>query len=122
VKSSLLLDEVKAGHFNYIGDSVVGCRVNLGAGVKLANYKLDHSEVMLQFQGNRIKTGLSKFGAMVGDDCQLGCNVVTSPGTLLGKGVICMPNLNAHGVIPSLATVKSTQKMVVEAYVDTSSQ
>ncbi|NGX45944.1 MAG: Bifunctional protein GlmU [Chlamydiae bacterium] len=122
VKSSLLLDEVKAGHFNYVGDSVLGNRVNLGAGAKLANFRFDRSEITILFEGQRLSTGLSKMGAIIGDDGQLGCNTVTSPGTLIGQGVICMPNLNVRGVIPSRATVKSTQKTVVEEYVDTNSQ
>lgn len=87
VKGSILLDDVSAGHFNYIGDSILGNRVNLGAGVKLANLRLDHNSVQVE----KISTGLKKLGAILGDDTQLGCNAVTNPGTVTDKGVLCYP-------------------------------
>lgn len=84
VKKSILLDEVHAAHFNYVGDSILGNRVNLGAGVKLANLRFDSKEIALNEGGEKILTGLKKLGAILGDDAQLGCNAVTNPGTVMG--------------------------------------
>ncbi len=92
VKNSLLLDEVKAGHFAYIGDSVLGNRVNLGAGVKLANLKLNSSStIKLRYEGGSIATMLRKFGAVLGDGVQIGCNAVTNPGTVLARDSQVLP-------------------------------
>ncbi|MES2345832.1 MAG: UDP-N-acetylglucosamine diphosphorylase [Chlamydiota bacterium] len=101
VKHSILLDNVSAAHFNYVGDSILGNGVNLGAGVKCANFRLDKGFITVAFQGKRLDTGLKKFGAILGDNVQLGCNCVTNPGTLLAKGVVCYPCLNIGGYIAS---------------------
>jgi len=81
VKGSIFLDDVHAAHFNYVGDSILGNRVNLGAGAVLANLRFDHKEVKV----GDISTGLKKLGAVLGDETQLGCNVVTNPGTVIPK-------------------------------------
>lgn len=91
-KNALLLDDAKAGHFAYIGDSVLGHNVNLGAGTKLANLKLTGSGVVLRVDKQTYNTGLRKFGAIIGDDVETGCNSVTSPGTILGQGAMVFPN------------------------------
>ena len=92
IKNSLLLDEVKAGHFAYIGDSVLGNQVNLGAGVKLANLKLNPSStIKIRHRDGTIATNLRKFGAVLGDRTQLGCNAVTNPGTVLAQDSLVMP-------------------------------
>lgn len=85
VKHSLLLDGAQAPHFNYVGDSILGKNVNLGAGVICANFRLDHGEVVVEVEGARFKTGLRKFGAILGDLSQIGCNSVINPGVLLRK-------------------------------------
>lgn len=105
IKHSILLDGVSAAHFNYVGDSILGNRVNLGAGVKCANFRLDHAPITIAFQGQRVDTGLKKFGAILGDAVQLGCNCVTNPGTLLGKGVHCHPCLNVGGIVEAEAKI-----------------
>ncbi len=107
IKHSILLDGAQAAHFAYVGDSILGNRVNLGAGTKCANLKLDHKSIEIRLgAGNRIDTGLRKFGAMLGDDVQLGCNSVTNPGTVMGKGSCCYPCVNVGGVIPAYHVVK----------------
>lgn len=106
VKHSIFLNRAMAPHFNYVGDSILGNDSNLGAGVKLANFRLDHGEVSVFFQGKKIGTGLKKFGAIIGDGVQLGCNVVANPGTLLGQKALCHPCLNIGGVIPSMKVIK----------------
>ena len=85
VKHSILLDGAQAPHFNYVGDSILGNNVNLGAGVICANFRLDKGEVVVDVDGSRFKTGLRKFGAILGDMSQLGCNTVLDPGILLRK-------------------------------------
>lgn len=120
LKSSIFLDDVHAAHFNYVGDSILGNRVNLGAGVKLANLRLDSGIVQVVDNGQKISTHLKKMGAILGDDTQLGCNAVTNPGTVTGKGVFCYPCTVVSGYIPPQAKVKSNQKMVLQDYVDRS--
>ena len=84
VKNSIFLNKAQAAHFAYVGDSILGNHCNLGAGTKCANLKLAGDEVILRHQGKRIATGLRKFGAIIGDEVQLGCNSVTNPGTVMG--------------------------------------
>lgn len=114
IKHSILLNEVHAGHFNYVGDSILGNLVNLGAGVKCANLRLDHAPITLKYHSEIITTGLKKLGAIIGDEAQIGCNSVTNPGTFIGKKVLCHPCMAIQGYIPHFAKVKTTQKMVIE--------
>tara|TARA_Y100001954_G_scaffold119933_1_gene129118 strand:- start:361 stop:1062 length:702 start_codon:yes stop_codon:yes gene_type:complete len=98
VKHSVLLPGAKAPHFNYVGDSILGKDVNLGAGVKLSNLRNDGQEVYLSMGGKKIASELRKFGAILGEGCQLGCNAVTNPGTILGKNSVVSPNVTVTGV------------------------
>jgi len=97
VKHSIMLDDAKAGHFAYIGDSILGNHVNLGAGTKLANLKIVDVEMKLRVEGKVYETGLRKLGAILGDYTETGCNSVTSPGTLLGKASLMYPCVNMPG-------------------------
>jgi len=98
VKHSVLLPGAKAPHFNYVGDSILGPDVNLGAGVKLSNLRNDSGEVHTRIDAKRVATGLRKFGAILGEGCQLGCNAVTNPGVVLGPRCMVMPNTTVTGV------------------------
>ena len=111
VKNSIFLDGATAAHFNYVGDSILGNEVNLGAGLICANYRLDHREVPVFFNEKKIPTELKKFGAVIGDGAQLGCNCVLNPGTLIGKNVLCYPCLNVSGYIPERAVIKASEKI-----------
>ena len=91
IKSSIMLNDAKAGHFAYIGDSILGNFTNLGAGTKLANLKVTPGSVIVKARGESIDTGLRKFGAVLGDHVEIGCNTVTNPGTLLGKNAVVFP-------------------------------
>ena len=102
VKRSVLLAGARAPHFNYVGDSVVGNHVNLGAGVKLANFKAFGDEVKIDGHA----TGLRKFGAALGDGVSIGCNAVLSPGTLVGKRTIIYNLASVRGVVPAETIVK----------------
>lgn len=102
VKRSVLLGGAKAPHFNYVGDSVLGTDVNLGAGVKLANFRVDGGEISVGGEG----TGLRKLGAILGDGVSIGCNAVLNPGTLVGRDSVIYPNAMVHGIVPPGTIVK----------------
>jgi UDP-N-acetylglucosamine diphosphorylase / glucose-1-phosphate thymidylyltransferase / UDP-N-acetylgalactosamine diphosphorylase / glucosamine-1-phosphate N-acetyltransferase / galactosamine-1-phosphate N-acetyltransferase len=91
IKGSVMLNGAKAGHFAYIGDSILGHSSNLGAGTKLANLKIIPGSIRIRVRGEVIDTGLRKFGAVLGDGVEIGCNTVTNPGTVLGKGCAVHP-------------------------------
>lgn len=95
VKHSIFLNDAKAGHFAYLGDSILGTNANLGAGTKFANLRFIPGNVIIQIDKEVIDTGRRKFGAILGDEAQTGCNSVTNPGTLIGKYGILMPNTTA---------------------------
>ena len=95
VKNSLLLDDAKAGHFAYIGDSVLGSHVNLGAGTKLANLKFNpQNPIRLRIANSdvRIVIAAKKLGALLADHVQTGCNAVLNPGTVVPRGIVVNPN------------------------------
>lgn len=102
VKRSLFLGGSKAPHFNYVGDSVIGHDVNLGAGVKLANYKTFGDEIKVAGHA----TGLRKLGAVLGDGVSIGCNAVTAPGTVIGPRAIVYHGASVRGVIEADSIVK----------------
>jgi len=95
VKHSIFLDDAKAGHFAYLGDSILGQAVNLGAGTKLANLRFAGGEITIRTPTGNVGTGLKKLGAILADGVQTGCNSVTNPGTLFGKRTHLMPNTTA---------------------------
>ena len=98
VKNSILLPFSSAPHFNYVGDSILGFRVNLGAGTKLSNVRNDRKEIVLTMEdGSRVESGLSKLGAIIGDGSQLGCNVVTNPGSIISPSSMINPNETVSG-------------------------
>ncbi|MFK7824126.1 MAG: glucose-1-phosphate thymidylyltransferase [Oligoflexales bacterium] len=101
VKGSVFFDEAKAGHFNYVGDSILGYNVNLGAGTKLANLKIKGKSVLFKDpeNGKLLDSGLRKLGAIIGDGVQTGCNSVLSPGALLLPGTAVLPNVHFHGTL-----------------------
>lgn len=114
-KNCLIFDEAQIPHFNYVGDSILGFRSHLGAGVTLSNFKLDHSPVSVATKPEPIKTGLRKFGAIIGDYAEIGCHSVLSPGSLIGRGSILYPGTLWRGVLPELQIVKTTtQQQIVE--------
>lgn len=114
LKSSILMNGAVAAHLCYIGDSIIGPSVNLGAGVKCANLRLDRREISLDFQGTKTKTGLKKLGAILGESVQIGCNCVLNPGTLVGEKSVIYPLLNIGGTIPPMHQVRSDLRYVVE--------
>ena len=90
-KNCVLLSGAHVSHFSYVGDSIVGRDVNLGAGVILSNYRLDGQAIKVRVAGTLVETGLRKFGAMVGDKASIGCNAVINPGSLIAKEAKILP-------------------------------
>lgn len=95
IKHSIFLNDAKAGHFAYLGDSILGTDANLGAGTKFANLKFLPGNVTIRYERQLVDTGRRKFGAILGDGSQTGCNSVTSPGTIFGKRCMLLPNTTA---------------------------
>ena len=100
LKNVLLFDEVKVPHYNYVGDSVLGHKAHMGAGSITSNIKSDNSLVVVHDAEGEIETGRRKFGAIIGDGADVGCNSVLNPGTVLGRGCTVYPNSCVRGVIP----------------------
>lgn len=106
VKQTVFLNDAKAAHFNYIGNSIIGSGVNISAGAVLANFRLDRKKVLIKHNNQRIETGLEKFGSIVGDDTTIGVNAVLNPGTILGKKTIVYPLINVMGVHPANEVIR----------------
>ncbi len=107
VKNSIFFPQAKAAHFAYVGDSILGRNVNLGAGTKLANLKFHKREITIEIEGKLYPTGLRKFGAILGDNVQTGCNAVLQPGTLVGRNSFIFPGVVAGpGFIPKGSKIK----------------
>ncbi len=99
VKNSLLLHRAKLPHFNYCGDSILGNDTNMGAGAITANVRFDKKEVVARFQGEKYETGRVKLGLILGDGGNIGCNVVTQPGTLIAPGTCIPPQKHYKGLV-----------------------
>lgn len=99
IKHSILFPFAKAPHFNYVGDSIIGNAVNLGAGVICANMRHDKQEVLIMNDGKKYHSKLYKLGAIIGDGASLGCNCVLNPGTVINPGYQSMPCSNLKGVV-----------------------
>jgi UDP-N-acetylglucosamine diphosphorylase / glucose-1-phosphate thymidylyltransferase / UDP-N-acetylgalactosamine diphosphorylase / glucosamine-1-phosphate N-acetyltransferase / galactosamine-1-phosphate N-acetyltransferase len=108
-KNCLLLDGVQAPHFNYVGDSILGNGAHLGAGAICSNLRLDQGEVTVRLPSGVVGTGLRKFGAILGDKAEVGCNAVLNPGSLLGPRALVMPAIAFTGVLPPATIARSRQ-------------
>lgn len=107
LKNVLMFNHAQAPHFNYVGDSVLGHRAHLGAGVKISNIKLDRTNVTVEMDGQPFDTGLRKFGALLGDGSDIGCNAVLNPGSIVGPGAIIYPNVTWRGILPAHMIAKN---------------
>ncbi|MBD3307371.1 glucose-1-phosphate thymidylyltransferase [candidate division KSB3 bacterium] len=116
LKGSILFDHSGAPHFNYVGDSILGNHVNLGAGTKLSNLKMLKGSVHVKMGQRVYDSGLRKFGAILGDRAETGCNAILNPGTLIGPGSLVYPNITVSGYIPPHSIVKLRQTQEVVPY------
>lgn len=112
LKNCILFDGVQVPHFNYVGDSILGYCSHLGAGAITSNVRLDKRNVAVRAE-EIIQTGLRKFGAVLGDRAQVGCNSVLDPGTVLGKNTFVSPLALVHGVVGEGSFVKRDGSVVV---------
>ena len=115
LKNVMLFNNCQVSHFNYVGDSILGYRAHLGAGVVLSNVKVVKGNVTVDMDGQPFDTGLRKFGALVGDHTDIGCNAVLNPGSIIGRGSIIYPGVNWRGILPANMIVKNqaSQEVVV---------
>lgn len=113
LKNSLLFNKAQVPHFNYIGDSILGCQAHLGAGVKISNIKLLPGNVTVEMDGVPFDTGLRKFGALLGDGAEAGCNSVLNPGTIMGRNAIVYPNVFWRGILPANMIAKNKAEIEV---------
>jgi carbonic anhydrase/acetyltransferase-like protein (isoleucine patch superfamily) len=109
-KNCLLMDSVKTPHYNYVGDSILGNKAHLGAGAICSNLRLDNREVLVRIGAAVYPTGLRKFGAILGEGAEVGCNAVLNPGTLLGPRALVLPAIAFGGYLPAghIARVRHT--------------
>lgn len=101
LKNVILFDNVQVPHFNYVGDSILGYKAHMGGGSVTSNVKSDQSLVVVKNGDKKIETGLKKFGAMLGDYAEIGCNAVLNPGTVIGKHSNVYPTACVRGVVPA---------------------
>ena len=114
VKNAIIFDSVQIPHYNYVGDSILGYRSHLGAGAVTSNVKSDKSPVTVMMSGEKIETGLKKFGAILGDFVEVGCNSVLCPGTVIGKNTTVYPLSLVRGYFPENSIFKSAENIVAK--------
>lgn len=112
LKNVILFDNVQTPHYNYVGDSILGYKSHMGAGSITSNVKSDKTLVIVRHEGEQIETGLKKFGAMLGDCVEVGCNSVLNPGTVIGRNTNVYPVSAVRGVVPENSIYKTGGKIV----------
>ena len=112
LKNVILFDNVQVPHYNYVGDSILGYKSHMGAGSLTSNVKSDKTLVTVKYNGEKIETGLKKFGAMLGDRVEVGCNSVLNPGTVVGRDSNIYPLSCVRGVVPEGSIYKTGGQIV----------
>lgn len=112
LKNCILFDCTQTPHYNYVGDSIYGYKAHTGAGVIASNLKSDKSLVTVSFRGEKVPTGVKKFGAMVGDFGDIGCNTVMNPGTVIGRGTSVYPLSFVRGYVEANSIYKKQGEVV----------
>ena len=107
LKNVILFNKVQVPHYNYVGDSVLGFKAHMGAGAVTSNVKQDKKNVTILFKGQKVETGLRKFGAMLGDNVEVGCNSVLNPGTVVGRFSNVYPLSCVRGFVPAHSIYKT---------------
>lgn len=107
LKNVILFNHVQVPHYNYVGDSILGYQSHMGAGSITSNVKSDKTLVVVKSKEKKIETGLKKFGAMLGDHVEVGCNSVLNPGTVIGRNSNIYPLSSVRGVIPAESIYKN---------------
>lgn len=112
LKNCILFDNVQVPHFNYVGDSILGYKSHLGAGAIISNVKSDKTNVTVKYENQKIETNLRKFGAILGDHVEIGCNSVMNPGTIIGQNSSVYPTSMVRGVIDENVIFKNSGQIV----------
>lgn len=112
LKNVILFDNVQVPHYNYVGDSILGYKSHMGAGAVTSNVKSDKTLVVVKNGDEKIETGLKKFGAMLGDYVEVGCNSVLNPGTVIGRHSNVYPTSCVRGMVPENSIWKNTGVVV----------
>lgn len=112
LKNVILFNKVQVPHYNYVGDSVLGFKAHMGAGSITSNVKSDKTLVVVKSKEEEIATGLKKFGAMLGDNVEVGCNSVLCPGTVIGRNTNIYPLSRVRGFVPSGSIYKNQGEVV----------
>ena len=112
VKNSILFDEVETPHFNYVGDSILGYRAHMGAGSILSNVKANRNPIAVRDAENSPETNLLKFGAILGDHAEIGCNAVLNPGCIVGRNANVYPLSSVRGVVPANSIYKNKSEII----------
>ena len=112
LKNVILFDKVQVPHYNYVGDSILGYKSHMGAGSITSNVKSDKKLVVVKGKEVRMETGLKKFGAMLGDEVEVGCGSVLNPGTVVGNHTNIYPLSSVRGVVPSHSIYKNQNEVV----------
>lgn len=115
LKNVILFNKVQVPHYNYVGDSILGYKSHMGAGSITSNVKSDKKLVIVKNGSQTIETGMKKFGAMIGDNVEVGCGSVLNPGTVIGKNSNIYPLSSVRGVVPEKSIYKN-QNEIVEKY------
>jgi len=110
-KNCVIFNGAEIPHFSYVGDSILGYKAHLGAGVILSNFRLDRKEISIRYEGTAIATGLRKFGAIIGDRVEIGCNSVISPGSLIGRESMIYPLTHFSGVLAANTILQNRQDL-----------
>lgn len=113
LKNSILFDRVQVPHYNYVGDSILGYRAHMGAGAITSNVKGDHTNISVRINDVRIPTGLRKFGTLLGDQTEIGCNSVLNPGSILGRRCQVYPLSMVRGFVPEDTIYKQNNNIVL---------
>lgn len=112
LKNVILFNNVQVPHYNYVGDSILGYKAHMGAGSITSNVKSDKKLVVVKNGKEMIETGLKKFGAMIGDNVEVGCGSVLNPGCIVGKNTNIYPLSSVRGVIPANSIYKNKNEIV----------
>ncbi len=112
LKNVILFDNVQVPHYNYVGDSILGYKSHMGAGSITSNVKSDKTLVVVKNEEEKIETGLKKFGAVLGDHVEVGCNSVLNPGTVIGRNTNIYPLSRVRGVVPANSIYKDANNIV----------
>jgi NDP-sugar pyrophosphorylase family protein len=113
LKNAFLFNQCQVPHFNYLGDSIVGHKAHVGAGVIASNLKSLPGNVTVELDGKPFDTGLRKFGALIGDGAEIGCNAVLNPGSIIGRGAVIYPGVNWRGILPANNIAKNKAQIEV---------